>query len=369
MSRAKKEKEVFGEAKLSLTPDEKRFATHAAVAVFRAERLRCNKIVDLCSGAGFQSFAFAQTCTHVLAVEKDPLLFAKAQEHAKKLGITNITFLCGDVLAAEIVSHVKTFAPDIVFCDPERFASEEARSLSTIQPNIPELLSVYGSITDKIAVEFPPHIQTLAFPAGFSAEAEYLSLDGALNRLTLYFGSLRTCAKRVVLLPEREVLSSTATELSSISTTTSSSSTVSSSSASFSYLLEPNPALAVSGLVPAAFASALSSDIFETLIAAKEIVAISQGKKIFYLSTKILNSPFFTVYAIHAHVPYSFDMSGKKALLKELQHLSAARVVLRYTLDPAKYWDERTFFEKRLQGGTKHMHLFVFDEALISEKM
>ena len=367
MSRAKKEKEVFGEAKLSLTPDEKRFATHAAVAVFRAERLRCNKIVDLCSGAGFQSFAFVQTCTHVLAIEKDPLLFAKAQEHAKTLGITNITFLCGDVLAAEIVSHVKTFAPDIVFCDPERFASEEARSLSTIQPNIPKLLSVYGQITDKIAVEFPPYIQTLEFPAGFSAEAEYLSLDGALNRLTLYFGSLRTCVKRVVLLPEKEVLCSTATELSSI--TTSSSSVVSSSSASFSYLLEPNPALAVSGLVPAAFASALSSDIFEFLVAAKEIVAISQGKKTFYLSTKILNSPFFTVYAIHAHVPYSFDMLGKKALLKELQHLGVARVVLRYTLDPAKYWDERTFFEKRLQGGTKHMHLFVFDEALICEKM
>ncbi len=361
MSRAKKEKEVFGEAKLSLTSEEKRFATHAAVAVYRAERLRCNKIVDLCSGAGFQSFAFAQTCSHVLAIEKDPLLFAKAQEHAKTLGITNITFLCGDVLASDIVSQVKTFAPDIVFCDPERFASEEARSLSTIQPNIPQMLATYGSMTDKIAVEFPPHIQTLEFPAGFSAEAEYLSLDGALNRLTLYFGSLRSCAKRVVLLPEKELLCSTDAQLSAIS--------VSSTSATFSYLLEPNPALTVSGLFPAAFASALSSDLFETLITAKEIVAISQGKKTFYLSTKILNSPFFTVYAIHAHVPYSFDMPGKKVLLKELQHLGVARVVLRYTLDPAKYWDERTFFEKRLQGGTKHMHLFVFDEALICEKM
>ncbi len=47
MSRAKKEKELFGQDKLVLTPEDKRFATPAVVALYRAERLKCNIIVDL----------------------------------------------------------------------------------------------------------------------------------------------------------------------------------------------------------------------------------------------------------------------------------------------------------------------------------
>ncbi|MBI5072683.1 class I SAM-dependent methyltransferase [Candidatus Woesearchaeota archaeon] len=364
MSRAKKEKEVFGEDKLVLTPEDKRFATPAVVALYRAERLRCNTIVDLCSGAGFQSFAFAQTCKHVIAVEKNPVLFAKAQEHAQKLGISNITFLCGDALSADIIAQIQKTNPDIVFCDPERFATEEQRSVSTMQPDIPQLLAQYSALTSKIAIEFPPHIQALELPSGFSAEQEYISLDGAVNRLTLYFGSLMECAKKVVLLPQKEILCSTEAEIEieypTISPTA--------SSASYSYLLESNSTVALAGLIGAAFSSALS-DTFETLVSAKEIVSVTSGKKTFYLSTKLLSSPFFTAYRIHAHVVYAFDLIGKKKILKELQHLSCGSVVLRYTLDPAKYWEERSFFEKKLSDGTKQFHLFVFDEALVCEKI
>lgn len=378
MSRAKKEKELFGQDKLILTPEDKRFATPAVVALYRAERLRCGTIVDLCSGAGFQSFAFAQTCKHVIAVEKNPLLSAKAQEHAQKLGITNITFLCGDALSSDIIAQIQKQKPDVVFCDPERSAAEEQRTLSTIQPNILQLLEQYSPLTQKIAIELPPHMQTMELPSGFSAEQEYLSLDGAVNRLTLYFGPLQECAKKVVLLPQKEILCSTNAEYPVISSASSpfSGSLVSTSSSlsssllpSYSYLLEPNLTVALAGMIGAAFVSALSLEIFKTLVLAKEIVAVSSGKKTMYLSTKVLNSPFFTVYKIHAHVPYAFDLPGKKKILKELQHLSAGSVVLRYTLDPAKYWEERSFFEKRLSDGTKQYHLFVFDEALVCEKI
>lgn len=376
MSRAKKEKEVFGEEKLVLTSEEKRFATPKIVALYRAERLRCDTIVDLCSGAGFQSFAFAQTCRQVIAVEKNPILHAKAREHAQKLGITNITFLCGDALCDDIIAQIQKQKPNIVFCDPERSASEEQRTFSTIQPNILQLLQKYSPLTKKITIELPPHMQTIELPPIFSCEQEYLSLDGAVNRLTLYFGPLQECKKKVVLLPEREILCSTNVEypLISISSSPFSNSLASSSSPflspvpSYLYLLEPNPTIMLAGLVGAAFSSTLAEN-FETLVAAKEIISITSGKKTFYLSTKLFQSNFFTAYKIHAHLPYAFDILGKKKILKELQHLSCANVVLRYTLDPSKYWEERSFFEKRLSNGTKQFHLFVFDEALICEKI
>jgi hypothetical protein len=62
MSRAKQQKKVFGEEQIELSPEDKRFATPKNPALYRAERLACNTIIDLCSGLGFQSFAFAQTC-------------------------------------------------------------------------------------------------------------------------------------------------------------------------------------------------------------------------------------------------------------------------------------------------------------------
>ncbi|MEK6922092.1 MAG: methyltransferase, partial [Nanoarchaeota archaeon] len=85
MSRVKKEKQLIGEDVLQISPEQKRFASPAVVALYRAERLACDTIVDLCSGFGFQSFAFAKTCKQVIAVEKNPDAVAAARKYAEKL--------------------------------------------------------------------------------------------------------------------------------------------------------------------------------------------------------------------------------------------------------------------------------------------
>src|SRR3989338_6704555 len=239
MSRIKTTKQLIGEDVLAISPENKRFATPEIVARYRAERLACETILDLCSGFGFQSFAFAKTCKHVIAVEKNADAVGLARKYAEKLGIKNITFICGDILSPEVYRKIALLehAPNVVFCDPERAPAEKERTLETIQPNIKELLDLYGKLTPNIALELPPHISNTAF----DAEYEYLSVDGALNRLTLYFGALKQTEKSVVLLPEnKRIVSALSKLLLHIET---SSAQISSLKQIFFYLLEPNPTL------------------------------------------------------------------------------------------------------------------------------
>ncbi|PIN77198.1 hypothetical protein COV16_07230, partial [Candidatus Woesearchaeota archaeon CG10_big_fil_rev_8_21_14_0_10_34_8] len=266
MSRAKNVKLVFGENLLTLDKEEKRFATPEIVALYRAERLACKVIVDLCSGYGFQAFAFSQFCNKVISVELDPEKISKAKEHARILGIKNITFICGDVLNQKTVLRIVGENADVIFCDPERLAAEKERGISTIKPDIKKLLELYRSITEQIAIEFPPHIRGL----DFDAEYEYLSLDGAVNRLTLYFGALKTAGKSVVLLPFGDRIEESKEKVTFASKN---------STEGYKYILEPDPAVTLANL----FAEAFCLDMKQLSIMAEtnKIVIINQGNKIF----------------------------------------------------------------------------------------
>ncbi len=342
MSRAKQPKKVFGEEYVEISPQDKRFATPKNAALHRAERLACNTIIDLCSGLGFQSFAFAQTCKNVVAVEKDPNLVAKARKFAEQMGIKNITVHCGDALSAEI--SAKMPKADIVFCDPERYAQEEHRTLATIQPDIHQIIERYSETTKNIAIEFPPHISGL----DFDAEYEYMSDNGALNRLTLYFGSLKTADKSVILLPEKIRIYSKG-ENAQID--------VVKSTENYFYIFEPNPAVALSGLFREAVAYENKSNV-----SPEDIALVEQQKKTFLLSKKKIISPFFSCYNILERSP-----PEKEEILKKLQALNAGKAIIRYSLDPQEYWKERGFYEKKLNG-QKAVHLFMFDKAILCEK-
>jgi len=43
-----------------------RFATSSVIAKYRADKLRCNSIIDACSGIGLQTIFFAKTCKKVI---------------------------------------------------------------------------------------------------------------------------------------------------------------------------------------------------------------------------------------------------------------------------------------------------------------
>ena len=178
MTRSKLTRKHSQEDKLIFTSEDLRWATPEIVAEYRATRLKCKTIVDIGCGIGFQSFAFAKQCQKVYAIEIDKNKIEKAKNNAAILGIKNIEFIQANALNDALILTLN--GVDIVFCDPERLATETERSTDTIKPNITQLLGKYSKLTQNIAIEFPPQIKTVPF----DAEQEYISIEGVCQVAT-----------------------------------------------------------------------------------------------------------------------------------------------------------------------------------------
>ena len=316
--------------KLCLNSADFRFSTPKIVADYRAERLKCSTIADLGCGTGMQSFSFAKKCKKVYAVEIDERKLRYAKENAKLLGIKNIEFIHGDVLDEKIIKKIKD--ADIFFSDPSRLPSETERKLETILPDPRILLKKYPK---NIAIEFPPQIQEI----DFDCEREYLSVRGFLNRLTLYFGTLKKANYSAVALPSKERLESSKKEEAVL---------MNKKGLPLDYIYEIDSAILKAGL-----AVKLAE---KTKTVAYETNLLTSGK--------LIESPFFrnsfkVLEACHSYF---------ESIVKALQKHKIGQIVLRQRIDPKLYWKTRNDYEKNLKG-EKVAHLFIFEKAVVAEKI
>lgn len=319
--------------KLYYRDEDLRWATHELAAEYRAQRLKCKTIVDIGCGIGFQSFAFAKTCKKVYAIEIDEEKIKLAKKNAAILGWKNIEFIHGDALSEKVLKQLKNV--DIVFCDPERSPEERQRNVASIKPSIPELLKKYRALTENIAIEFPPQMREIPF----DCEKEYLSIDGALNRLTLYFGNLKKCERSAVVLPAGAKICS-AEEATLEETDTIG-----------DYLYEVDPAVTKADLL-----AELSEETGAELY--------GEGKAVFFTSdTKITNPHFKNTFKV-------IDMCAQEEheIITALQKHEAGKVILRMPVDPAEYWKIRKKMEAKLTGNKTYALLYLGNEAVIVEK-
>jgi len=319
--------------KLHYREEDIRWATPEQVAAYRAERLKCKVIVDIGCGIGFQSFAFAKTCKKVYAVEIDTEKIKLAEKNAQELGIKNIEFIHGDALSDKVIKQLQEV--EIVFCDPERLPEESKRSIATIKPSIPELLKKYSSLTENIAIEFPPQITEI--PS--DCEREYLSVDGALNRLTLYFGALQKCARSAVIIPGKQKLCS-AEEAS-----------LEEKDELDLYLYEADPAVVKAGLL-----AELSQKTKAKLY--------SSEKAVFFTSDNNVKSLFFK----NSFKVIEVCKQEDHEILAALHKHDAGKVILRMSVDPQEYWDVRKKIESKLRGTKTYALIYIADAAVIVEK-
>lgn len=348
---------------IEITSDDYRWGTPEMIATYRAQRLACDIIIDLCCASGFQSFAFAKTCKKVMAIDIDPEKIERAKENAKKLNITNIEFVVGDVLESDIINLVASIKPTVIFCDPERLETEQERTIESIMPNISELLDAYHSIQPNIAIELPPQIkqsQIQTLTQKYSRfEQEYLSVHGKLNRLTLYFGTLKTATKKAVILPEHAIIQSdTEPKISApkISEPKASGSTT----IPKRYLFEVDPAIVKAELITVL----IQKTNFILLVPDKTTPLTST-----YLTSEILASkeiaPFFkNTYQLLAILPWV-----PKDITIKLKQFNAKQVTLRYHIEERNYWRERAFFERELTGEKPLQLMKLKDQAVILEKV
>ena len=329
-----KGKEKFKDAgKLFMTLNDLRFATSEEIADYRAKRLKCDTIVDLCSGIGSQSIAFSKQCKKVYSIEIDPRKIEYAKKNAALYGIKNIEFVCADVLDFDLKKA------DIIFCDPERLPAETERKLENIKI-VSDIIKKYSKITKNICIEVPPQISPDKID--FDCGKEYISVEGELNRLNLYFGDLKKNDISVVSLPsyERLVSSDKAPK-------------VKDKKENLKYIYDVDKAVLKSGLI---------NELVSTL-GAEAFVFNRLKKNLFLTSSKKISNPFLQRFEVVKSMIYF-----EEKIIETLRDLNAKEVVLRGNISEGSYWGLRKSFENKLNG-QERFHLFIFgNDVLICRK-
>ncbi|NYT19717.1 MAG: methyltransferase domain-containing protein [Methanosarcinales archaeon] len=316
-----------------------RFATPEVVASYRAKRLKCKTIADISCGIGGQTIFFAKECEKVYAIEIDPKKIEYAEKNCKRYGLDNVEFICGDALSEEVIEQVPKI--DILFSDPARPPSETERHVSSLEPGIPNVLSAYAEKTNNFAFEAPPQMTPDRIP--FDCEKEYLSLNGQLNRLNLYFGDIRSCDRSAVSLPSEARIDSNSVKADIITT-----------EKIEAFACEPEPSVIKAELIPELVGAIMensSSEVKLFNIDPKRILLTSESP----ISHPITKNNYEVIQTVELDT----------ALINEqLRKKDVGTVILRAGIDPARYWEMRNEIEEGLTGsGT--VHLFANEEKAI----
>ena len=316
-------------------------STPEIVAAYIAKRLKTDIIADLGCGIGGQVIFFAQECKKVYAVERNPEKLEYAKKNCELYGINKVEFILGDDL--ELTTIEKVSDATIIFSDPARPLSEKERTLSNLEPPITEILRLYSDITPELAFHAPPQMPPSRI--GLDCECEYLSLNGQLNRLTLYFGAIKRCERSAVVLPDEAQLCSS--DVAAIKP-----------GSLKDYVYEPEPSV-----IKAELLNELAHNVAEK---GDEIFFYKgDAKRTLLTSSKLVGSPFFKdAYRVIGKV--EMDIGMIKELLKSEK---AGKVVLRFDIDPEVYWDVRRKLEEGLSG-TRILHAFGFGkDVVVGEKI
>jgi SAM-dependent methyltransferase len=163
-------------------------------------------VLDLGCGIGADALALAAAGCRVEAVDSDPVRLALAEANARALGFADrIRFHPGDVLTLPLPAANAAYtdpgrrAGDRRFLDPDRY-----------QPPLSELLARFP-VGFPLAAKIAPGVPRDAL-ARYAAEAEFVSAGGELKECVLWFGPLRTAARRATVLPGPHTLAADADE-------------------------------------------------------------------------------------------------------------------------------------------------------------
>jgi precorrin-6B methylase 2 len=322
-----------------------RFATPEVVARYRAGRLRCDVLADISCGIGGQAVCFAKECGSVIGIDIDGERLECARRNAVVYGVDNITFIEGDALSPQVVEQVADADADVIFSDPARPAEEDVRQTDSLRPGIPVVMEAYRDVTSSFAFEAPPQMPPERID--FNCEREYLSVDGQLNRLTLYFGPLKRCERSAVVLKggrHYRLESGVAAPV-----------VIQEVDEPRVYAFEPDPAVVKAGLL-GELAGGLGGKV--------ELVRIDARRSLL-TSDVLLESLFFKHrYRVLDRVPLD---CGK--VNRSLMGYGIGKAVIRFRIAPEKYWDARNRIENGLMGEGA-AHLFeIADQVYVCEKI
>jgi len=320
-----------------------RFATPEVVGLYRAGRLKCSVLADISCGIGGQAVCFAKECGMVHGVDIDSERLECARRNAGVYGVDNITFTEGDALSSQMVEQVVD--ADVIFSDPARPAEEDVRQTDSLRPGIPMVMEAYSDVTDSFVFEAPPQMPPERID--FDCEREYLSMDGQLNRLTLYFGPLKNCERSAVVLKGDRHYRLDSDVATSVFLPEVDEPRV--------YAFEPDPAVVKAELL-GELAGRLGGNV--------ELVPIDARRSLLTSDVLLESLLFKHRYRVLDRVPLDY---GK--VNRSLMGYGMGTAIIRFRIAPEKYWDARNRIEIGL-AGERAAHLFeIADQIYVCEKI
>ncbi|EQD31940.1 methyltransferase, partial [mine drainage metagenome] len=179
-----------------LDPYSARYSTPENVAMYRSERLSGNQIIDIGSGAGMQSIFFSKN-SKVIGLEINKTRNLMSNLNAEAFAWNKPTFIRGDFNDLKITD----FEEPIIFSDPLRPVLESERETNSLSPNPESIYDSYGEISENFVFDLPPQMERNKIKFT-NFESEYISVNGVLNRFTIYLGNLIKKRFSAVMLPE-----------------------------------------------------------------------------------------------------------------------------------------------------------------------
>ncbi len=209
------------------------YSTPEIAGRYRAGRIKNRNIADLGAGAGMQSIFFSEN-NDVVEVEIDPVRSRLAKLNAIAYERMKILIRNEDVFSF-IDNRKDDF--DVIFSDPLRTAGDSEKTMDSLVPNPLKILEKCDISNTDFAFDLPP-----LFPENnlkINGELEYISINGLLNRFTLYSKGLSQSQRTAVMLPQNLIIRGEKQDLR-----------FQEIGKPMRYLFLPDPALLRAGLVP-----------------------------------------------------------------------------------------------------------------------
>ena len=280
------------------------YSTPEIAGKYRAGRIKNRSIVDLGAGAGMQTVFFSEN-NDVIAVEIDPVRSRLAKLNAIAYERKGISIKNEDAFSF-IDSRKDDF--DVIFSDPLRTAGDSEKTMDSLVPNPLKILEKCDISKTDFAFDLPP-----LFPENnlrIGGEHEYISINGLLNRFTLYSEGLSHSRRTAVMLPQNIIIRGEKQDLKFDET-----------GKPMRYLFLPDPALLHAGLVP-------------------QVYDVS-GFKLFSMDTRrlVLTGDTLPKTRGTGEIYSVIETSNNANLKEEIEKLEPGKIIPRFAIDSNSYYD------------------------------
>ncbi len=280
------------------------YSTPEIVGKYRAGRIRSRKILDLGAGACMQAIMFA-VHNEVVAIEEDPLRANLGRLNSIAYGSSSLK-----IINAEVMNYISTNLRDgvTIFMDPLRLSGRGEKSFETLKPNPLPIIEAIGSNGGGYVLDLPPLFPEKNLQMG--GEKEYISLNGRINRFTLYSADLSKCERSAVILPAERRIEGTADQLS-----------YDHAEKPGRFLVMPDPALLMAKLVNSSFDPSVFK-LFE------------KDERRLILTSDIMPKVPGTCETFEL-----ISFSTASGIRDELVTLKPGKVIPRFSLNPDQYYE------------------------------